>query len=1125
MKKTYLLITLLLFLAPELLAQVNKNGLPLIQYYSPAEMKSSEQNWCAVTDQRGVLYVGNNDDGVLEYDGSTWRKIAIPNKSPVFSLVRGKDGRIFVGAIGEFGYLEPDPAGLTRYHSLIDRLDSTERVFSNNIWKTYRTNKAIYFDTPRKLYKYNYTDSIHVIELPRSTNFSFLCRDRIFIGNFLDGLLELVGDSVRQVPGGSFFKNKNIFTLLPWKENMLLVGAGKDGLYGLDLTTGDVNANPVPGWVNSIFKEAVLYDGIQLARNRYSFSSLYGGGIFVLDENLQVINHFNTDNGLLKPIVVTGFSDGYPYKISPLWYSQAEGLVRIDYNSSFRILGDQQGIRDFVMDIRRYKGKIYIATFTGTFVLTYNELNQALFMPLEETQGTQNWKLLPFKYPDTGKEVLLIGTHNGIFELDANNKIHLFDDQVTGKNDPTERFVVFNLYTSPLYPEKIFISDRSGAFYVSFENGQWVKREMGKLKEEVRSVAVDKNKDIWISTLVGGLKKVTIQGTDTTISSYGLEEGLPSVNYLDIVNHNDRLVFCTGKGLYKYDASANRFVRDDSFGRSLSNGYKGVYRFSEDREGKIWLFTYREKVDEKIHQYEVLVPDSLGGYREDSLSLHYLPNTWADAVYPDEDGIVWFGLATQIYTYDPKLNASVLPEARYENWPFYALVRKVTVNRDSVLFNGNYYTTANNGVRMVSLEQPVNLKVVLPWRMRNLDIQWSAPFFENEKRTLYSYRLLGSSQKEWSDWTLIHEFPFYNLGAGHYTFQVKARNVYGQESLTGEFAFAIKPPWYFTVVAFILYGLLAVFIVYVIVRLNARRLVMEKIHLEGIVRERTAEVVRQKDEIEDSIHYASRIQQALLPIDKVLDDNFPDHFILFKPRDIVSGDFYWMTQKEEKVFLVAADCTGHGVPGAFMSMLGISFFNEIVNIFNEDRADVVLNHLRELVMTTLKQTGKAENETKDGMDLALLIFDKQTQVVQYAGAYNNMYLVRPLTPVEQETLKKTGTLDVWKGDMYNDKNILIQYDADKMPIGISAKELTSFTNHEIPYKPGYTFYISSDGYIDQFGGPAGKKFMSRNLKAFLLSMHDSTLERQGKLLDEKFYEWKGNLPQVDDIIIIGVRVS
>lgn len=253
----------------------------------------------------------------------------------------------------------------------------------------------------------------------------------------------------------------------------------------------------------------------------------------------------------------------------------------------------------------------------------------------------------------------------------------------------------------------------------------------------------------------------------------------------------------------------------------------------------------------------------------------------------------------------------------------------------------------------------------------------------------------------------------------------------------------------------------------------------------------------QKKQITDSIEYASRIQTAILPPDEYIEQVIPDHFILYKPRDIVSGDFYWITHKGSKVVVAAVDCTGHGVPGAFMSMLGFAFLNEIVNKETELKANVILNQLRDYVKKSLHQTGK-DDEAKDGMDIALCVIDTENLKLQYSGAYNPLYLIR--------------------------NNDIISLKADRMPIGIYILEKDSFTNHEIEIEKNDTIYIFTDGYIDQFGGEGQTKFKMAPFRDLLISISNKSMRDQKRILEDRFYEWKGTHEQIDDVLVMGIKV-
>jgi len=295
------------------------------------------------------------------------------------------------------------------------------------------------------------------------------------------------------------------------------------------------------------------------------------------------------------------------------------------------------------------------------------------------------------------------------------------------------------------------------------------------------------------------------------------------------------------------------------------------------------------------------------------------------------------------------------------------------------------------------------------------------------------------------------------------------------------------------------------------------------------VRSSSTIIENKNKSITDSIQYAKRIQTAILPSIEQLGSCMPENFILFKPKDIVSGDFFWIrdmrcNQSQQnnteincdaisstrKIIFAAADCTGHGVPGAFMSMLGIALLNEIVNRYaesqtvNDMRPSDILVELRNKIKVSLRQTGR-EGETKDGMDISLCIIDSSTNTLEYAGANNPLWIIR-----RNE----------------NSKAELIEYKADKMPIGIYRHEQEEFTNHSVQLKHGDSVYLSSDGFEDQFGGEKGRKFLAKNLKQLLVDINEQSMLQQKETLEETLTSWMDdNHEQVDDILVMGLRIN
>jgi len=403
----------------------------------------------------------------------------------------------------------------------------------------------------------------------------------------------------------------------------------------------------------------------------------------------------------------------------------------------------------------------------------------------------------------------------------------------------------------------------------------------------------------------------------------------------------------------------------------------------------------------------------------------------------------------------------------------------------------------------------------------------------NPQKIKFRYILEGHD-KFWSPEVTSNEVVYSGLSYGEYTFKVLSCNENGiWNNQPVSFPFVINPPWFKTWWAITSYIVLLIIIMITYIKLREAKLKRDKILLQKKVDEQTkelasknedlqqqnTEIAAQRDEIEqqrnivisqneileiqkkeitDSIHYASKIQKAVLPINNYVDSILNDYFILYKPRDIVSGDFYWLTTIDNKIIFTIADCTGHGVPGAFMSLIGISSLNEIVNEKRISRPDLILNELRSKIVNALQQQ-EGNIKTKDGMDMSLVCINQNNKSIQYAGANNSLFIIR--------------------------NNDLTEIKPDKMPIGIY-DIMTPFNLHEFNYNDNDILYLFSDGYADQFGGPRSKKFMIKNTKALLLQIAGKATKDQKEILLNTITKWQNesNEPQNDDICIAGIRL-
>lgn len=265
----------------------------------------------------------------------------------------------------------------------------------------------------------------------------------------------------------------------------------------------------------------------------------------------------------------------------------------------------------------------------------------------------------------------------------------------------------------------------------------------------------------------------------------------------------------------------------------------------------------------------------------------------------------------------------------------------------------------------------------------------------------------------------------------------------------------------------------------------------------NLVTQQRDKISFQAVKITDSINYASLIQSAILPPRDRMDQIITDFFILFKPSEIVSGDFFWLEEKSGRIFISVADCTGHGVPGALMSMLGVALLNEIIIKNDIYQPDEILNQLRENIIKYLHQTGKP-GEAQDGMDIALCVINEERNMLEFAGAFNPLYISR------------SGKIVEIKGD--------------RMPIGIHVQDPIPFTRHEAKIQKSDILYLFSDGYLDQFGGDNDKKFSAVRFKELLEEIYDEPMQKQKEILDSTFNEWRASEEQIDDVLVMGIKI-
>lgn len=1086
MRRLISLLTICLALGAN--AQINKYGNPFITCYPPEVYNAEDQNWAVVQDNRGFIYVANYQ-AVLEYDGTTWRSIEVPNGSYVYSLAMGDDGVVYVGAVNQFGYIAPDSIGNLVYKSLSDQVPDS--VAFSAIYDIYYHNGKVYYCSFE--YDFVYADGQleTLYQLPDLSTHSFLMNDTLYVGNLVGGLTNVIAGSEEISVDNLSIGIVSIRQID--NEEFLILSNGSASIY-------NIKTKKLKKCKAQVYNESsayTLYSATKTPRG-YVLSYISSNDFtFVLtDTLLNFTSALNPSNGLIDNIGI----NSYVSSTGMMWGALNYGVAKAEIGSPIRVSNDANGISGLITDVIEHNGVLYVATYNGVFYKTRNEERFMVFKLVEGIE-TSAFALMEFEIKGT-KKILLCATQSGLYEIKGEKAEKVKLTNVSFSDNSVAYF-----FQSQVEPNILYISTNLGFTTYKYSEKGWTDEKPARFKQVTGTVSYmceDAQGNLWTNPEQQGIMMFPY-GQDT-VYTYDEEDGI-NTEQVNIKFMRGHLFFCTADGIMEFCDSTHSFVRSKYFGEFTADTTKGVYRIQEYGDG--FVMSCRRGSHE--NWVEIAQADGTGGYKVFDAPFKRLPNKWADAVYVDSEGNVWIGASTNLFCYHTE-KPYVCEAPTSSTSPFNVHIRSVTANDSEVIFNGAF--ADENG--KLSLVQNLKKEIVLPYSQRNLDITYSATFFEESSRTEYSTMLKGS-EKVWSKWSNRTEVTHNNLGEGLYTFMVKARNIYGVESNVAEFTFRIKPPFYRTIVAYILYVIILVALVYGIVKWNTRRLIEEKKRLEQKIAEATEEIrgqnvqleqqkdeiEKQKDEIQSSINYARRIQRALLTPDATIDRIFPDHFLLYKPRNVVSGDYYWFGQFGDYKVSIVADCTGHGVPGGFMSMLGMTNLNYIVG--PELSPDMILNKLREAIITSLRQRtdednpdGEKKDRSQDGMDVAMYVLNETTMTLSFAGANNPLVLIRD------------GEAQVIK--------------ASKMPVGIYAK-LDPFERVDLEVKKGDCLYTFSDGFQDQFGFESGRKFMSKHLRELLVEIHQKPMAEQKEILNTTYEAWRGPADhQTDDVVLFGLRI-
>jgi serine phosphatase RsbU (regulator of sigma subunit)/ligand-binding sensor domain-containing protein len=1051
-------------------AYTQEAGRTFIKNYTPQEYRANQQNWAIAQDRRGIMYFGNSD-GLLEFDGTNWRLIKLP---VVRSIATDSLGQLFVGLENDFGYLKPDASGNYQYFSLKSKIPETERDLTP-VFTLCILGKKVLFLTNEKLYIYQ-NDQVKVLAPENGFHHMYLVHNRLYIREPGHGLFYLEGDSLTFIEGSESFAEDKIFSMLPYGPEEILIVSRNSGIMIYSPLRGEkFKKSDAFKEVDNFLLTNPAYNGESLANGDFAIGTLTGG-ILVFDRHGKINNLYRKNTGLQDNTILYLYSD----QNHQLWAALDQGISLIENNLPFQIYSDQNGLNGTPLCLKYFNNRLY----AGTSQTLHFQNQKGDFEPVAGTES-QNFCL----YESNG--TLLLARNPGIFEIRGSQSIPVAN--------------TFEISVSTFCPLKnhseYVLAGGDGLFLLEYKNKSWkLKHNIAGFYKSVYEVVEDNNENFWISTMVN-LFKLKINSVSDSVLSFeqcNIDQGLPTEYAYPFRLNSGEVVFGTEKGIYRYMSESDKFELHPEF-RLLTGK---VLPFVQNKNGDIW---YDELLENGNHEKGVLkysngkyIQYKIPFYKFNSISLS--ESQFNICFAPDSS--IFFGTTSGLLHYNLAI------EVNYQ-LPFNTLIRSVFA-KDSLMFGGA-------GSNLADREK--NKGIEIRFSHHDMTFHFAAAFYEDPEKNLYSYRLIGSDTA-WSSWLSDNKKEYTNLPEGKYTFEVKSKNQYQETGSTASYQFIILPPWYRTWWAFGIYAALAVLFIWLIVRLNIQRLVKQKEQLEVIVTERTAEVVRQKKQIETahgqitaSINYAKYIQSSMLPKKEQLDSCLGEHFILHKPAEIVSGDFYWISETGNRIIIAAVDCTGHGVPGAFMSMLGITLLNEIVNKDLVTSPDLILDRLRMEVIASLKQKGE-RLEQKDGMDIALCSIDRQNMKLQFAGAINPLYLIRNSVSENSRIIQNEA----------NTNEELIEIKGDNMPIGI-ADEMDSFALREIEIQKGDSYYIFTDGFPDQFGGPKHKKFSYKQFREVLIKNKLHSMPEQKIFLENVLNEWMGNNNQTDDILVIGFRIS
>ncbi|MGV3541399.1 MAG: ligand-binding sensor domain-containing protein [Rufibacter sp.] len=753
--KIFLLVLCCLF-STAVPAQDYFFGNPLIRNFKPEEFKGGIQSWGIVQDDRDLLYVANNF-GLLEFDGATWNLYSPKSGTKVRAVHVGQNHQIYVGGQADFGYFVPNPQGELQYVSLADSLPEKYRNF-DEVWRIFEQNGRVYFFTFKNIFSYTPGRSIQVIAPDSPLEFSFQVNKDLYTQVWTKGLSILEKNKLRLLPGGGFFAQRRIASVLPFDKNRLIVFTINDGIYLYD----GQEVVPFTMTNKTVCQGLIINQAILLKDGNFALAT-QNKGLLLLNPKGKVILNTSVQEGLLDNTIHAVYQDSQ----ENLWLGLNNGLSMVELSSPFSKLDGTMGLSGTGYAGLIKDNELYVGTNSGLFVADLTATRKQ-FAPVGNSTG-QVYHLNQLR------DKLLMGHHNGPYSIQQNQASLIYPENGAWEFIPV-----------PGHPDKVIMGSYKGiSLFTATPNGFQFVRKFKGLEESSRVLEFDKDGELWMAHGYKGLFRINFDKDLEQITSvrfYNSKHGLPSDQLINMEKIRNELIFPALYGVYRFDKGKDRFVQDKLY-TNLFAPNEHVIEMEEDVQGNLY-FISNQRVG-KI-SFDKFGKPAL----EDKLFKHLREQLNDDLSYIQVLDInnVLFGAKEGFIHYNAAKAKKMVPF-------FTHLTKVLTISNeaDSLLLSGR------------SLAKSSSLE--LPYALNSLRFAYSSSFFEKPDKTQYQY-FLQNFDTGWSEWTSKTEKEYTNLPEGTYTFQVRARNIYGTVSQAQSFEFVVNPPFYRSRWAYTAYTLL-----------------------------------------------------------------------------------------------------------------------------------------------------------------------------------------------------------------------------------------------------------------------------------------------------------------------------